>query len=159
MEQFAIALVGALAGVLFTEWRRNRRDDRLARDRRRAAARMVSAEFGMSAIIAESVGDGPISGLSFVPTAAWGAHGASLAEALGDKDFYVVMEAATRAAAARSFGEHARGLPVPADPEFTAEPLVDMCRAAQEVLAPLAYPDAPPEAGAPPGGRAPNAAA
>ena len=135
-----IGVFGALSGVAFTEWRRVRARERLATERRRGAARMVSAEFGSAAIIADS--PRPFWILGTLPSVAWQAHGADLARALSDDDFEAVVDAAQRIEGARNL---AAGITDPsamvaALPAVTLAPLVEKCRRAQDVLRPLAYP-------------------
>lgn len=140
-----IGVFGALVGVIAAEAARRERDQRVANDRLRGAARMVSAELGMSAVVADSaLTRDTVWLLRNLPVAAWQAHGADLAQALGDDDFAAVVEAATKMEAARSVGSIATGpgAGVRGDEvEFTLEPLARMCRHAQDVLAPIAYPD------------------
>lgn len=138
-----IGVFGALVGVAFTEWRRANGEKRIARERLRGAARMISAELGIAAIVAES--DRAFFVLATLPSAAWQAHGADLARALSDDNFYVVVEAAAKVEAARSLGAsvtdpRAKVHNAPADK--LAE-LGGICRRAQDVLGPLAYPGEP----------------
>jgi hypothetical protein len=136
-----IGVFGVLVGVAFTEWRRATGEKGLAKERLRGAARMISAELGIAAITVKS--DRSFLVLGTLPSAAWQAHGADLARALSDDDFYAVVEAAAKVEAARSLGRRVtnprakvHGPPV----EELAE-LGAICRHAQDVLRPLAYPD------------------
>lgn len=99
MAAIGIALIGvfgALLGVIVTEAARKRRDEEAANVMVRSAARMVSAELGMSAISIDSTRTGGGWMLGSLPTAGWAEHGARLAGALNDDEFYVVMTAATK---------------------------------------------------------------
>jgi hypothetical protein len=134
--------VGAVIGVAGAEIARRQRDEREARERLRGAARMVSVELGMAAVNTKStISVGELWLLRHIPVAAWREHGADLARVLSDDEFAVVAEAATKVEATHSVAESAiAGHDVP-DAEFTLEPLAGMCRQAQDVLAPYAYPD------------------
>lgn len=137
-----IGVFGALSGVGFTEWRRVKSQERLAKERLRGAARMISAELGIAAVTVETT-DRAFFMLATLPIASWQAHGPDLARALSDDDFYAVVEAAAKVQAARSIGigvtdPQAQLASPPAD---QLGKLADMCRHAQDVLRPLAYPD------------------
>lgn len=143
VEAFSAALIGvfgALLGVILTEWRRAKREQRNAEERLRGAARMISAELGIAAGIVEI--DRPYFILATLPSAAWQAHGADLARALSDDDFYVVVEAAAKVEAARSLGISVTDprAKVHGPPADDLAPLGEMCRHAQDALRPLAYP-------------------
>jgi hypothetical protein len=150
MEALVAALIGvfgALLGVIAAEVARKRRDEKAARARLRGAARMVSAELGMAA----DIGNSSVSAnttwlLRNLPIAAWQAHGADLAQVLPDDDFAAVVEAATKVEAARSLGSSVTAGPGAVagdeDSDYTLGPLIAMCRHAQDVLAPVAYPRA-----------------
>jgi hypothetical protein len=144
VEALVVALIGvfgALLGVAFTEWRGGQKEKRGAEERLRGAARMIWAELGMAAITADT--DRPFFVLATLPRTAWQAHGADLACALSDDDFYVVVEAAAKVEASRSLGvsvtdPRAKVQDPPAD---LLRDLARICRRAQDVLSPLAYPD------------------
>ena len=136
-----IGVFGALSGVAFTEWRRVKAQERLATERRRGAARMLSAEFGAAAIIADN--HRPFWILGTLPNVAWQAHGADLARALSDDDFEAVVNAAQRIEGARNLAASITdpSAMVAALPADMLASLAEMCRRAQDVLRPLAYPD------------------
>jgi hypothetical protein len=152
VEAVGIALIGvfgALLGVIATEIARHRREQRASEGRLRASARMVSAELGMAAISLKSAKDTGLWVLLSVPSAGWSAHGAALAAAMDDDAFYVVMEAATKVSAMRTrseiieakLDEFATTLHDPQDDlRRELDQAYDMCRHAQAVLAPFAYP-------------------
>lgn len=143
MEALVAALVGvfgALLGVILTEWRRAKTEQRIAKERLRGAARMISAELGLAAGLVES--DRPFFILAALPSAAWQAHGPELARALSDDDFDAVVEAAAKVEAARNLGRSVTdpGAQVKGPPAAMLAPLADMCRHAQDVLRPIAFP-------------------
>ena len=96
----------------------------------------------MAAVNAQStISVGEVWLLRHLPVAAWREHGADLARVLSDDEFAVVADGATKVEVTYRVAESAiAGRDVP-DAEFTLEPLAGMCRQAQDVLAPYAYPD------------------
>jgi hypothetical protein len=62
---------------------------------------MVSAELGMSAGSLDSARTAGAWMVASLPTTGWSEHGAQLARAMNDYEFYAVMEAATKVAATR----------------------------------------------------------
>jgi hypothetical protein len=149
VEAVGIALIGvlgALFGVIVTEAARRRRDAEAAKAQVRSAARMVSAEMGMSAISIDSATTSGAWMLASLPTTGWTEHGAQLATVMTDDDFYAVVDAASKVAAVRAVAELVRLDPAAAIAQVTGladvpfGELAEACRRAQEVLSPLAYP-------------------
>lgn len=100
---------------------------------------MISAELGIAALLAAS--DRPFWVLGTLPSAAWKAHGADLAQALSDEDFAAVVEAAVKVEAARSlFSSVSEVARLEGLEAVVLDPLVEKCRRAQDVLSSLAYP-------------------
>jgi hypothetical protein len=144
VEALIVALIGVfggLVGVIITEVRRARSEERRAKERLRGAARMIWAELGIAAATVET--DRPFFVLATLPIAAWQAHGPDIARALSDDDFYVVVEATAKVEAARSLGGSVtdRRAKVHGPPADKLAELGEMCRRAQDVLSPLAYPN------------------
>jgi len=143
------AILGALIGVIATELARKRRDQAAAEARLRAAARMVSAEMGMAALALESAKTGGVWHLASLPTAGWQEHGADLAAALSEEQFYVVGEVATKVGAIRALTEISQTTPEivasqmrgVVNPDMPFDDVIGECRKAQEVLRRFAYPD------------------
>lgn len=151
METALIGLLGALLGVILTEEARRRREARAAKAHTRAAARMVYAELETAAVTAEAGTGRGLWVLGSVPTVGWATHGAELAAALGDDDFAVVMDATSKVAVHKATRDMLpndvpvqRALMSGGEGEGTDALMKDMqrvCRKAQTVLKPLAYPD------------------
>ena len=152
MVALLAAILGALIGVIATELARKRREQAAADARLRAAARMVSAEMGMAAIALDSANTSGPWGLAALPTTGWTQHGAQLADALSDDEFYAVADAASKVGAIRSLTEVSHKGPGAIVAQMAGghvtgqvpfDELARACRHAQGVLNPYAYPNDP----------------
>lgn len=152
-----IALVAAFGGAAFAAWlsfqqamlleqqRANEEGRRRALEVK-AAARLVSTDLGMTAVQADAaIANKTLAGLRAAPTTAWATYGALLVVELPFETQEIVAQAMVRTTAVAELVAGAQlGLPGIEDNAEALESvktLSRMCRAAQEALAPVGYPE------------------